>query len=98
MGLGFRGLGFRGLGFRGSGVRGLGFRGLGFRVWGFRVPLVFNLNELLSSNLATCGSTAWGFKPYFSTASFPNRYQDPPCTLKWGYMVPNSRYLGPNRG
>ena len=25
-------------------------------------------------------------------------YQDPPCTLSWGYMVPNSRYLGPNRG
>ena len=24
--------------------------------------------------------------------------QDPPCTLNWGYMVPNSRYLGPNRG
>ena len=22
-------------------------------------------------------------------------YQDPPCTLNWGYMVPNSRYLGP---
>ena len=81
MGLGFRGLGFRGLGvwglgFRGLGFRGLGvwgFRGLGFRVWGFRVPLVFNLNEFLSSSPATCGSTAWGFKPYFSTASFPNR-------------------------
>ena len=25
-------------------------------------------------------------------------YQDPPCTLNWGYMVPNGRYLGPNRG
>ena len=25
-------------------------------------------------------------------------YQDPPCTLNWGYMVPNSGYLGPNRG
>ena len=25
-------------------------------------------------------------------------YQDLPCTLNWGYMVPNSRYLGPNRG
>ena len=25
-------------------------------------------------------------------------HQDPPCTLNWGYMVPNSRYLGPNRG
>ena len=24
--------------------------------------------------------------------------QDPPCTLNWGYMVPNSRYLGTNRG
>ena len=24
--------------------------------------------------------------------------QDPPCTLDWGYMVPYSRYLGPNRG
>ena len=24
-------------------------------------------------------------------------YQDPPCTLNWGYIVPNSRYLGPNR-
>ena len=23
-----------------------------------------------------------------------NAYQDPPCTLNWGYMVPNSRYLG----
>ena len=22
----------------------------------------------------------------------------PPCTLNWGYMVPNSGYLGPNRG
>ena len=22
-------------------------------------------------------------------------YQDPPCTLNWGYMVPNSGYLGP---
>ena len=25
-------------------------------------------------------------------------YQDPPCTLNWGYMVANSGYLGPNRG
>ena len=25
-------------------------------------------------------------------------YKDPPCTLNWGYVVPNSRYLGPNRG
>ena len=25
-------------------------------------------------------------------------FQDPPCTLNWGYMVPNSRYLGPDRG
>ena len=26
-------------------------------------------------------------------------YQDPPCSLNWGYMVPNSRYLSPtNRG
>ena len=25
-------------------------------------------------------------------------YQDPPCTLNWGYTVPNSGYLGPNRG
>ena len=24
-------------------------------------------------------------------------YQDLPCTLNWGYMVPNSGYLGPNR-
>ena len=24
--------------------------------------------------------------------------QDPPCTLNWGYMVPNSGYLSPNRG
>ena len=24
--------------------------------------------------------------------------QDLPCTLNWGYMVPNSGYLGPNRG
>ena len=27
-----------------------------------------------------------------------SHYQDPPCTLNWGYRVPNSRYLGPNRG
>ena len=26
------------------------------------------------------------------------KYQDLPCTLDWGYMVPNSGYLGPNRG
>ena len=26
------------------------------------------------------------------------QYQDPPCTFNWGYMVPNSGYLGPNRG
>ena len=25
-------------------------------------------------------------------------HQDPPCTLNWGYMVPNSGYLSPNRG
>ena len=25
----------------------------------------------------------------------PKPYQDPPCTLNWGYMVPNSGYLGP---
>ena len=25
-------------------------------------------------------------------------YRDLPCTLNWGYMVPNSGYLGPNRG
>ena len=24
--------------------------------------------------------------------------QDLPCTLNWAYMVPNSGYLGPNRG
>ena len=24
-------------------------------------------------------------------------HQDPPCTLNWGYMVPNSRYLGRRR-
>ena len=24
--------------------------------------------------------------------------QDLPCTLNWGCMVPNSGYLGPNRG
>ena len=24
--------------------------------------------------------------------------QDPPCTLNWGYMVPNNGYLGLNRG
>ena len=24
--------------------------------------------------------------------------QDLPCTLHWGYVVPNSGYLGPNRG
>ena len=32
---------------------------------------------------------------YNYTASVP---QDLPCTLNWGYMVPNGRYLGPNRG
>ena len=26
------------------------------------------------------------------------RSQDPPCTLKLDHMVPNSGYLGPNRG
>ena len=26
------------------------------------------------------------------------RFQDPPCTLNSGYMVPNSRYLGRNKG
>ena len=25
-------------------------------------------------------------------------HQDPPCTLNWRYMVPNSRYLGPKGG
>ena len=25
-------------------------------------------------------------------------YQNLPCTLNWGYMVPNSGYLSPNRG
>ena len=25
-------------------------------------------------------------------------HQDLPCTLNWGYMVPNSGYLSPNRG
>ena len=25
-------------------------------------------------------------------------FQDRPFTLNWGYMVPNSKYLGPNRG
>ena len=25
-------------------------------------------------------------------------FQDPPCTLNWGYMVPNNGYLGHNRG
>ena len=24
-------------------------------------------------------------------------YQDLPSTLNWGYMVPNSGYLGPNK-
>ena len=27
-----------------------------------------------------------------------SKSQDPPCTLNWGYMVPNNGYLGPNRG
>ena len=29
---------------------------------------------------------------------FTGQDQDLPCTLNWGYMVPNSGYLGPNRG
>ena len=26
------------------------------------------------------------------------KYQDLPCSLNWGYIVPNSRYLSLNRG
>ena len=33
-----------------------------------------------------------------TSVEFDSMYQDPPCTLNWGYMVPNSGYLGPNRG
>ena len=25
-------------------------------------------------------------------------YQDLPCTLNWGYMVPNSGFFGPHEG
>ena len=35
---------------------------------------------------------------YFGGTVLITIYQDLPCTLNWGYMVPNSRYLGPNRG
>ena len=33
----------------------------------------------------------------FATNNF-SIYQDLPCTLNWGFVVPNSGYLGPNRG
>ena len=36
--------------------------------------------------------TVWFVRPKGSM------YQDLPSTLNWGYMVPNSGYLGPNRG
>ena len=39
-------------------------------------------------------STLWD--PRFLIKSGEN--QDPPSTLNWRYMVPNSRYLGPNKG
>ena len=36
---------------------------------------------------------AWKEETYYRVL-----YQDPPCTLKLGYMVPNSGYLASNRG
>ena len=66
-----------------------GFLGLGFdlvRVVGFRRVLWGNIGVLTGSMNEFYGS-------------IPARVnQDLPCTLNWGYMVPNSRYLGPNRG
>ena len=38
--------------------------------------------------------TNWSWPSHVAASVF----QDPPCTLNWGDMVPNSRYLGPNRG
>ena len=34
----------------------------------------------------------------FRGLGFRDLSLDPPCTLNWGYMVPNNGYLGPPRG
>ena len=34
----------------------------------------------------------------FRLRAFSVYNQDSPCTLDWGYMIPNSGYLGPNSG
>ena len=61
-----------------------GFWGLGFRVWRLGCGV-------WGAESASIGPNAM---PPNNTSS----HHDPPCTLNWGYMVPNSRYLGPNRG
>ena len=54
-------------------------------------------------NALGCGSCkkntrSWRDPPGISRDCGVLTNQDPPCTLNWGYMVPNSGYLGPKGG
>ena len=54
-------------------------------------------HQTLSTLTTGCGAV----KPGKLTSTWTSKVgniQDPPCTLNWGYMVPSSGYLGPNRG
>ena len=50
-------------------------------------------------NLLACArGEAIGLSPWIAGGCKGQSYQDPPSTLNWGYIVPNSGYLGLNRG
>ena len=53
------------------------------------------LPELPSRDTLVLLNLPENYKPNLSGGA---PYQDLPCTLNWGYMVPNSGYLSPNRG
>ena len=62
-------------------------------------------SHLQVSSYLVIGKNCFTFGPWrFYRAECPEFrsgyivYQDRPCTLNWGYMVPNSVYLSPNRG
>ena len=74
---------------------------------------IWEVEVVLAGEFCLLGATSWKPRPGLKAlavcwSSMEARgydeeangkyYQDLPCTLNWGYMVPNRGYLGPNRG
>ena len=72
-----------------------GFQCFGRRIVGVRIGI--SLTFGLWRQVECCALCSMGLFRWLECSQY-SIYQDPPCTLKLGYMVPNSGYLGPNRG